>query len=148
MERKTIYLVVRYGLLDDFDAIQELDKLIEKNGVAWFGKYGQPLSQAVEKASSDDNCDIFLTLVRKAQSKQYVYKTYSVKKICRTRPSDVDKFPEYYLPVLNRISTWVAILPSNQPQVDLKDLVTKSSAIPVLESLGSSMRGHFLCRLR
>jgi len=148
--RRRIYLVVRYGLIDEFNAVDELERVVDKHGYAWFGKYGQPLSLEIEKIVSSDTDDVYMTLVRKATITEvpgYVWRTYKVTGISRASPEKSNEYPSYYKATITRIRSWIRVRPTGEPEIDIKKLVTKSSSTPLTQSLGSSMRGHFLCRL-
>ena len=148
-----LVILIRYGRLDAFDAIDEIEKVMSKRKHAWFGKYGQPLNKRLEEIVERKNHEVTVFLIRKTkddeqQSLGYRLHPYSLRSISRKIPEHKSEFPPYYLKHLGHISTWLLVEPYIGPKIELADLITKSSGMPVLNSLRSSMRGHFLCRLR
>jgi len=146
-----IYIVLRYGALDPTDAVAEIEKVLQKTGRAWFGKYGQPLNIGIEQLVKYQEQKIYAVLTRKARRNEgsgYVFRMYDVRDISRTVPKRKSSYPAYYLKNLRRIGSWVELEEYSGPKIDLSQLETKSSVQPLLQSLGSSMRAHFFCRSR
>lgn len=148
--RRKLYIVIRYGRLDEFDAVSEIEKVLAKRGNAWFGKYGQPLSRDVERLVLSGKEDVYVVLAGKGdgEGKGYRGYFYNLKRITRDVPETQASFPAYYKKIMSRIGCWLELEPYNGTNLELKDLYTKSSLSPILQSLSGSMRGHFLCRSR
>lgn len=147
--RRKLYIVIRYGRLDEFDAVSEIDKVIAKRGKAWFGKYGQPLSRGLERLVQSGKEDVFVVLTGKGdgEGKRQGH-FYNLKRITRDVPEAKSSFPSYYQKIMGRIGCWLELEPYKGSSLELKDLVTRSSLNPLPQSLSRSMRGHFLCRSR
>ena len=151
--KKKLFVLIRYGHIDEFDAVKELEKVLARRKTAWFGKYGQPLSRDLERIVASGKEDVTAILIRKGtgrgkESSGYQFQQFTVRKIAISVPENHAEFPPYYLKLLPRIRSWIQVEAHSGPKVDLADLITKSSAMPVVSSLSSSMRGHFLCRSR
>ena len=141
--------VVRYGMLDNTDAADQIDTLIEAHGTAWFGKYGLPLSQDLERRVLAGS-SVAVVLLRKLSGKEgsgYKVRVYKALSLTKRVPKD-GEYPAYYRRILPRIGQWIKLAPYEGLPFELKDLIVKSSASPLMGSLSSSLRGHFLCQLR
>lgn len=145
-----LYLVIRYGQIDEADAVEEIDKIVTKRGSAWFGKYGQPLSRRLLETFATGEAEAFVVLIRKGMKGEpagYFYRPYRLAAISRTPPSVRAEYPSYYNQHLRRIGCWLKLERYRGLKFELRDLTIRSSVQPLPLSLGSSMRGHFLCRL-
>jgi len=144
-------VVIRCSLLDGFDPIGEIDRLIEVHEKACFGKYGQPLGQEIKETIGSKERDVYALLVRKGgndEGGQYIYKAYRVLDVLRDELPKNPIFPQYYTRFMSRIRTWVWLAAYDGPTFNLDEIKTRSSDQPVLKSLGHSMKGHFNCVLR
>ncbi len=145
-----LFIVVRYGLIDSFDAIEEIEKVIKQKGQAWFGKYGEPIKQNIEARLKDGEENIFVILVRKStkgESGGYRFKVFRLKEISRMPPKNTSDFPKYYAKTMSRIGCWLLLDLYKGPKLELANLVVRSSLQRLPQTLGSSMRAHFYCRL-
>jgi hypothetical protein len=148
-KKKNLYLVIRYGLIDDVDPVAELEKVIALQGKAWFGKYGQPLNLQLALSVREKRENVVVVFVRKgftSKDNGYVVNTYNLLSIGRTTPTNKAEYPEYYSKKISYISSWLELTPYAGREIKLATLVTQSSQRPLSESLAKSMRGHFLCR--
>lgn len=139
-----LYLVVRVSLMDNLDPIAEVDKVLEKNGFCWFGKYGEPLSPELKARVSTAN-DVAVCLLFKDDS-GYVMKTYAIEEVDMAPSLKRGTYPKYYDKFMDRIGTFLKVseLKSAQPSID--DLYVHSSLNKLRNSLRKSVRGHFLCK--
>lgn len=138
-------------MLDGYDPIEEIEKLIRTKKSAWFGKYGQPIGPHFKNALAAGERDVYILLVRKGSGDEggkYVFKMYRALDIERDVTPPVGAFPRYYMAVMSRIRTWIHLAPYEGVAFSLDDLTTKSSGLPLRRSLAHSMKGHFNAVLR
>ena len=138
MKKTKSYLVVRVSKLDSVDPIAEINRVIDKEGASWFGKYGRP----IKMLKLDELCPPVLVLVIRNQ-KHYESATYEIIGQSRRTPKS-GMFPDYYKSVLRRISSWFKIK-HTEKSVEINDLIVKSSGQTLAEALHGSMSAHFLC---
>ena len=132
-------LVIRCSVMDGFDPAVELDRVLERRGKGWFGKYGAQIFSRMEKLKG-------VTLVLAGHKKgEARLPCYKIEEAVATAPSDSSSFPAYYATRMNRIGTWLLVSQLPQATVDIHDLVIKSSRSPLIQAMGRSMRGHFWC---
>jgi hypothetical protein len=146
-----LVLVVRYGFSTEFDAVGELDKIIEKKDQAWFGKFGQRIGKdTINKLESQTGPRLIVLLknLQKADTGKHKAKTYNLLKFSQDPPSDKSLFPPYYKSHMDKFGTWIGLQRYDGPEIDLARLYVRSSARPVVEASYVSMRGSFVCRLR
>lgn len=144
-------VVVRCSLLDGYDPIAEIDKLVRTKKSAWFGKYGQPLGPRIKETLESGEREVYALLVRKGKEEeggQYIFKLYRVLDITKDVTPPAGAYPRYYSAFLNRIRTWIRLAPYEGVEVSLDDLTTRSSGLPLRKSLAQSMKGHFNAVLR
>jgi hypothetical protein len=145
-------VVIRCSRLDGYDPIAEIDKIIKVKKEAWFGKYGQPLGGTSTDALETKEREVFALLVRKRgeeeEGEPYIYKSYRVLKVQLDQTPPTGLYPRYYGSFMNRIRSWVHLEPYAGPQMTLDDLTTRSSGLPLIQSLQHSMKGHFNAVLR
>lgn len=140
--------VIRCSLLDGFNPIEEIDRVLEAKGCAWFGKYGQSLGLGIQATVADQQKSSLAVLVYKSKSESggaYVFRVYRAKKVAIGEAPKSGTFPAYYEKFLNRIGSWILLEEYVGPPIELHEIKTRSSAQPVLMSLSRSMRGHFSC---
>lgn len=139
-------VVVRCSLLDGYDPIAEIDKLVRTKKSAWFAKYGQPLGPQIGETLQDRARDVYALLVHKGKAEdggQYILKLYRVLDITKDETPPSGSFPRYYVAFLSRIRTWIRLAPYEGVAVTFDDLTTRSSGLPLRKSLAQSMKGHF-----
>ena len=141
------FLVVRCSFIDGVDPIEEINRVIERKGHAWFGKYGGPLARSLGETVRDPNVNTFVVLVQKDTGANYAARPFRLLEVTKNRPKRRDHYPRYYDKVIGRIGDWLKVAPYDGPTFDIRKLQIRSSAQPLLRTLGLSMRGYFLCRL-
>lgn len=138
------YLVIRCSGLDGVNPVDEVDRVIDRCGFCWFGKYGQPINSIGNKLKTGQ-----LQVVLAGGSKIDMVGTgalYSLLTWSFSPPSP-EHYPTYYASKLGRISTWLKLQRAEQPVIATNDLVIKSSLLPLAKALNDSMRGHFWCKV-
>lgn len=145
------YIVVRFSHMDDVDVVKAINQVIKQKGYCWFGKYGQPIAGGSIRAFTKRGkipLNVMLVRRRVVKGEKAVFAhEYKCTEISEKQPAQ-GTYPAYYEQYKHRISTWMKLVPCAGSQVPLEDLITVSSGLPVTHSLSSSLRGHFLCRLR
>jgi hypothetical protein len=141
-------LAVRYGRQslpgqEVKDAVAELQLVIDREGYAWFGKFGQPISATHFKGLEKQSWN-YLLLVKKKQHHGYIGSMYKMIGMSNQRPP-ATHYPPYYGAILKQIKTWIKVEPTDTPVPPIELIVTKSSRNSLLESLRSSYRAHFIC---
>lgn len=125
--------------MDGFNPALELDHVLEAKGIAWFGKYGAPISSRLGQLKG-----VTLVLAGHAKGEARV-PCYKVEEAVATAPADSTLFPPYYASRMSRIGTWLRVSRLPDATMDVHDLVIKSSRSPLTQAMGRSMRGHFWC---
>jgi hypothetical protein len=136
------YLVVRCGVIDGVNPIEEVDCVIARHGHCWFGKYGQRIA-GIARRSEKSPLIVVLAGGRKI-SKPGNVPAYALSGWSPSVPA-VGYYPAYYKYTLERISTWLKLERTTESTIATKDLVIKSSLQPLQDALHSSMRGYFWC---
>lgn len=136
------HLVVRCSRLDGVNPIEEVDHVARKHGYCWFGKYGLHVGRLVQYEKRE-TIRVILTggssVIAAGVGKRYDLKTWSYAK------PDTSVYPRYYKHTLERISTWLCLVPTNEPYVATERFIVLSSAMPLPHVLNASMRGHMWC---
>lgn len=139
-----IFIVVRVGLQDNVDPINEVDKVIKKKGFCWFGKYGESLhSTLVDRVFNEK--DVAICLVYKSKQGGYQMKTYFAEEVSPNPKLTKNSYPAYYKYFMSRIGTFVRLSPYTETAPTINDLYVKSSLNKLASSLQKSIRGHFIC---
>ncbi|UVC08671.1 hypothetical protein IHQ71_26675 [Rhizobium sp. TH2] len=142
IEKPKKILVIRVSKMDGVDPVEEIQKVIDKKGHCWFGKYGRLIGvKAFGKAVSKN---IVIISKEGRTYKPYLFRRSAVQ---RTIPEDCC-YPLYYNEFLRRISFWMKLRALPPYELDLADLQIVSSKMPLREMLGQAMSGHFICELR
>lgn len=150
LQQRPLVLVVRYGFTDKIDAAEELDKVIVKNGEAWFGKFGQRIGRPTVRLLESQGGKALVVLVKsryKTEAGKYKSKTYELTRITNAAPPNENLFPPYYKSIMNEIRCWIGVRKHSGEDIDLARLSVRSSTRPVLQAFSSSMVGFFVCRL-
>jgi hypothetical protein len=151
MPEQAHVIVVRCSMLDGYDPIGEIDKLVRSRKKAWFGKYGQPLGPQLKQTLNTGEREVFALLIRKGSPEEggeHIFKVYRLLDVAVEQTPSKGWYPSYYVSFLGRIRSWILLAPYDGPQITLDDLVTRSSGLPLRKSLARSMKGHFLAVLR
>lgn len=131
-------------MLDGFDPIDEVGKILGEKSFCWFAKYGQPIrGQIIERFEA--HADVALTLVYK-NPKGYKLQSYHVEEFCDLPNMEAGTYPAYYNSFLHRVGTFVKITELRGVQPSTDDLEVKSSCNSLTKALRTSMRGYFVCR--
>ena len=146
MSKFSTFLVVRVGLQDGVNPVEEVDKVMKVNKSCWFAKYGEPLNKSISERILEKK-DVALSLVHKT-AQGYQIRSYRIDQIEVAPSLAGGTYPAYYDTQKNRVGAYIKIseLPEPQPLVD--DLVVKSSVNKLSLALRGSMRGHFICRVK
>jgi hypothetical protein len=139
-----IFIVIRVGLQDNVDPIDEVDNVIEKMGYCWFGKYGEPLHQTLIERVPNKK-DVAICLIYKSKTTGYRMKTYFAEEVSANPVLPKNSYPAYYSTFMNRIGTFVKVSPYKGVSPTINDLYVKSSLNKLASSLQKSIRGHFVC---
>jgi hypothetical protein len=146
------FLVIRYGFTQKYDAIDEIEHVLARRDMAWFGKYGQPIGRSFSRYMTKAESEVLVILVTRAASKggsgNNRAQTFRLVELSATPPKDSRSYPAYYRANLDRIGSWLQLKRYCGPDISLSDLAVRSSFRPVLEAMSVSQRGYFLCRLR
>ena len=146
-----LVLVIRYGFTAEHDAIDELDKVINLKGEAWFGKFGRRIGKATSEILATQEGHRLVVLLRnrsKADNGQPKFKAYKLIQMTEYPPRDRRLYPSYYKSHIDNIGTWIALQKYEGPEIDLSRLHVRRSVHSVLEACSVSMQGFFWCRLR
>jgi hypothetical protein len=146
MSAITTFLVIRVGLQDGVNPVEEVEKVIAVKKTCWFAKYGEPLSKGIS-ARILEKKDVALSLVHKTLH-GYQIRSYCINRIEVSPSLIVGTYPAYYDAQKNRVGAYIEISQFLEPQPLVDDLVVKSSLNKLPLALRGSMRGHFICRLR
>lgn len=142
--KATVFIVVRVGLQDNVNPIDEVDNVIGKMGYCWFGKYGEPLNQTLFERVQN-NKDVAICLIYKSKTGGYRMKTYFAEEVSANPVLVKNSYPAYYSSFMRRISTFVKLSPYKGVSPTINDLYVKSSLNNLVNSLRKSIRGHFVC---
>lgn len=154
--REPEHIVIRFSdkLGATADTIEAHTRVIDKYGVAWFGKMGKTLAlRHVERIN--EQCEIgiptHLYLVQSSRQESRVYRG-DLLQIARRLPLDQKRFiPNYYQEndLVKYMTLWGKL--SSLKLIDssyLTRLYVASSGSPVSQVLGASMAGLFIVRER
>jgi hypothetical protein len=145
MENK-LGIVIRYSdstEKDGIDTIAEHNELFKKVGTAFVGKFGQPASAKYVDLCCQKDIQTFLILVKRNSDGAYEAHEAKIKSAQRKRPQS-HLFPSY-LQKRKDIKCWFELAEplKTMNKSTLGKWVTKSSQIPLVESLSRSMSGIF-----
>jgi hypothetical protein len=141
---KKLYLVIRVGLQDGVDPILEIDKIIKKKKYCWFAKYGNAISDKIQKRIEVKN-DVVICLIYKKED-LYVMKSYEAIEISKDPSIIKGTYPAYYNKFIDRVGVFVKIRELTGDQISIDSLYIASSLNKLYYGLHNSMRGHFLCK--
>jgi hypothetical protein len=146
MSSELFGIVVRFS--DTFydsqvDTIGEHNKLIKLTGTVFVGKFGTPMGKPYLEACCAGDSQIKLILVKRSASG--IYKAYQAKIISAQKKRPSPRFIPLYLRKRTDIHCWFKINDPLKliPKNSLNKWVTKSSGMPLIETLNSSMAGLF-----
>ena len=136
------YLVLRMGKHYRLDPIAEVDKMIENFGYSWFAKFGKKIlvskvEDMIEKSSS------YLVIISLLNS-EYISKTYKLLNISQKKPNKNEPYPNYYNEEQQLVGAWFKIKNSDH-QVNMEELIVKSSLNKLSVVFGTSMGSSFFC---
>lgn len=139
-----LFVVIRVGLQDGVNPVEEVEKIIATNDFCWFGKYGEPLNQTLQSRVAEKK-DVMLCLVYKSLH-GYNISSYKIEEVSKRPMLLAGSYPDYYSKFIDRIGTFIKIskVKSEHPTID--DLYVKSSLNKLSLALRDSMRGHFVCK--
>jgi hypothetical protein len=143
---KKTYIVLRVGLQDNVNPIEEVEKIINEIGFCWFAKYGEKLSSSLQERIEKYN-DVAICLVHKEKD-SYKFRVYNAQEISLTPTLVKGTYPEYYSHFMNRVGMFIKISPFKDGVITIDDLVVSSSYLDLKTALQKSMRGHFNCKLK
>lgn len=128
--------------LDGRDPIEEVQKVIDKDGYCWFGKYGRPIGIDCFSKSCSSNI-----IIANKDASGYTLYTFKRLEAQRFRPED-GCYPKYYHEFLGRIGTWIKL--ENAPHANFKtsDLIIHSTKSSLISAFKGSMSSHFICESR
>jgi len=136
------YLVLRMGKQYKLNPIAEVDKMIEKFNYSWFAKFGKKILKSkvddmIEKSSP------YLVIIFLLNS-EYISKTYKLLNISQKKPSNNEPYPYYYNEEQQLVGAWFKIKNSDH-QVNIKELIVKSSLNKLSVVFSTSMGSSFFC---
>ena len=121
-------IALRYAekFAPDEGTIKAHQKLIDSNGFVWYGKLGNPVSDAnIAKIMSQENPRILL-IHSGGQDRYWAYITDIKKK----QPLD-GEFPEYYRSIAEKFRTWFCI---TKFELAEKGIMSKLIFLSILEN--------------
>ena len=138
-------IALRYAekFAPDEGTIQAHQNLIDSNGYVWYGKMGNPVSDAnIVKVMSQDNPRILL-IHSGGQDRYWAY----ISAIKKEQPAN-DEFPEYYWDIAEKFKTWFYITRFEVAEkgVMSKCIVASSRAI-LSNASRHSMSPYFLIEI-
>lgn len=142
--KEKIFIVIRVGLQDSVDPIEEVDKVIDKLGYCWFGKYGEPLNQSLAERVATLK-DVAICLIYREKAKSYRMRVYGAIEVSARPKLPKNSYPTYYASFMNRIGTFIHLVPYIGEAPAMSDLYVKSSLNKLADALHKSVRGHFVC---
>jgi hypothetical protein len=148
-EKRIEHIALRVAKMDENDPFEELIKLIDINGFAWFGKIGRPINLQKAKRilvkEGDQRGSLLLVCKRPRQKTGvYDYRWFDVEKIS-FKPPPSGTYPEYYRPKLKQFRMWFCLRTPKGRRPSIDELVTTSSRQNLTETLSYSMSAHFYC---
>jgi len=151
-DKKKKHILVRFsdGMLSIQDTIAEHQKIIENNGMVWFGKLGKSLgdfhisdvNKQIEEGSKS-----YLFLVQK-NGKRYEFSKGEIIIISKSLPKkEINLVPPYYEKqgIINNINLWIKlsnIKEAKLEEIDKYHIVSSGSA--VISSIRKSMAALFV----
>jgi hypothetical protein len=151
MDSKPFHLVVRFSdtMFSAGDVVDLHNAIVKKQGVVWFGKLGQALSQKradLLNKQVEKKIPTFLYLVKGHRSKSTAYRAKLIH-IQREKPLDNVCIPNYYIEkdMIQYMKVWIKISKISQISMsEMENLKTVNSVLPIAETLKLSSSGHFL----
>lgn len=154
LEKYPIHLIIRYSdnLYKIDDVVSEHTKIIDKNGMVWFGKVGKPLGLPhLETINNQCTSGVptYLYLIQKV-GKNYLTHRGKLIKASRSFPTaQKSLIPKYYYEkeILSLISIWFNL--SEITKMDegyLSNLRVVTSIMTITETLASSMAAMFIVK--
>lgn len=153
MNRKILHLVVRFSdnLFGIGDVVTRHNEIVKENGVVWFGKMGQTISQIRVDALNkqvEKKIPTFVYLVKGNRKKSKAYRATLIL-ISKENPEERDLIPAYYeeKDLIQYMKAWIKIGEIEPIELsEMKGLKAVSSAYPIAETLARSSSGYFLVR--
>ena len=137
------YFVIRVGKIQNLaiNPVDEINKVIKKNGFSYFAKIGKQLAEARVNKFIEKYEPYFV--ISYSENKNYKSKTYKLIEISNKINPNPSLYPSYYKDI-GLVSNWFKIEDTPE-QADLSSLMIQSSFRSIIDALHSTSGGHFFC---